>query len=273
MPEWYLVILALAAFSAVGALWRPLLVGLPVLALAASLSLVQAVLGARAGAWRFHDRSAPARASLRLVIVWLHLLQPVARLAGRFAYGLTPWRRRGRHRLAFPRPQTLLVWSEQWASPRSRLRAVGRALLDTGAVVVRGSAYDRWELEVRSGLLGSARLRMALEEHGAGRQLARFRIWPRCARSAVALAAVLGSLSIGAGLDGAPTAALLLGGTAAGIVLMAAKDCASATASAIRAVSFLEHSDATAVGEAAHLDERVRLHLATPVVEVGGEVR
>ena len=32
---------------------------------------------------------------------------------------------------------------------------------------MQGGDYDRWDLEIRGGLLGSLRTRMAIEEHGA----------------------------------------------------------------------------------------------------------
>jgi hypothetical protein len=48
-----------------------------------------------------------------------------------------------------------------------------------GAVVRAGGDFDRWDLEVRLGALGASRLLMTTEEHGAGRQLLRFRVSPR----------------------------------------------------------------------------------------------
>ena len=52
--------------------------------------------------------------------------------------------------------------------------------------VVRGGDIDRWDIQVRLGPLGSARLRVAVEEHGQGRQLVRYRVWPRWSRAAAA---------------------------------------------------------------------------------------
>ncbi len=66
----------------------------------------------------------------------------------------------------------------------------------TGAVVLRGSEYDRWDLEVRSGFLGAARLRMAVEEHGAGRQLWRLRVWPKVTRSGLVIFGVTALLAV-----------------------------------------------------------------------------
>jgi O-antigen biosynthesis protein len=48
-----------------------------------------------------------------------------------------------------------------------------------GHVVIRGGDWDTWDLEIRTGLLGGVRVLMTHEEHGRGRQLVRFRLWPR----------------------------------------------------------------------------------------------
>ena len=111
---------------------------------------------------------------------FLHLLQPLARLRGRLRFGLTPWRRRGWHGLVFPWPRTMTLWSEQWRAPEEWLRALEEHVKEDGGVILRGGDYDRWDLAVRGGLLGNARLLMAVEEHGGGKQLARFRTWPKC---------------------------------------------------------------------------------------------
>ena len=70
------------------------------------------------------------------------------------------------------------VWSEQWRSAEDRLADIERALRQDGVPVFASGAFARWDLHSRGGLLGSARLRLGLEEHGGGRQLVRFRISP-----------------------------------------------------------------------------------------------
>src|SRR5262249_47526707 len=59
-----------------------------------------------------------------------------------------------------------------------------------GAAVARGGDYDRWDLEVRGGLMGRARLLLAIEEHGAGRQYVRMRLWPLVPAPLLVLASV-----------------------------------------------------------------------------------
>jgi hypothetical protein len=75
-------------------------------------------------------------------------------------------------------------------------------LNDENAVVRRGGPFDRWDFEVRGGLFGSTRVRLALEEHGFGRQLVRARVWPRVARIGWAMAGLAAAIAATAIADG-----------------------------------------------------------------------
>ena len=215
MPEWYLVILGLAVLSAGGVFWRPLLAAVPALIVAVGALLVDVVVSATGASFPGRARSLRERLRLRALLAFLLLIQPLARLRGRLAGGLTPWRRRQSRKFALPRPGAFAVWSEHWEAPENRLRAVEAGLVASGASVVPGSDYDRWDLEVRAGALGGARLIMGVEEHGAGKQLERVRWWPRCSTPALALVFMLGALALGAGVDSAWFAAVGLGLAAA----------------------------------------------------------
>jgi hypothetical protein len=185
-PEWWLLVGGLTLVSALGLVWSPLLYALPLLALAIAVPVVQAWLSA--GNAQFPDASSGfERFMLRLLTAGMHLAQPVARLKGRLMHGLTPWRRRGVSGFAWPLPRTLSIWSETWKSPEGWLGEIEQRLIESEAVVRRGGNFDRWDLEVRGGLFGSARLLHATEEHGGGKQLVRFRIWPCWSWLAVAL--------------------------------------------------------------------------------------
>lgn len=212
MPEWYLVVLLLAGLSLTGIFWPPLLFTLALLLLASGIPVVQAALNARGNS----------------LTALLHLLQPLARLYGRLRFGLAPWRWRGTPGHALPRSKVSTIWSEQWQDPLERLRAIEATLCALGSSVRRGGDYDRWDLEIRGGLFGTMRTRMAVEEHGAGRQLLRFRSWPRCSVTGLALILVLALLSIGAALVQAWTASAILG--IAGILLLIRilEECANA---------------------------------------------
>src|SRR5206468_6463350 len=99
----------------------------------------------------------------RILTGALHLGQPIARLWGRLTEGLTPWRYRGTLEPAPVWPVTMAIWSEQWRAPTARLRSLELRLRAEGACVLRGEEYDGWELKVRSGFLGAARLVLGIE--------------------------------------------------------------------------------------------------------------
>ncbi|PWU25600.1 MAG: glycosyl transferase [Candidatus Rokuibacteriota bacterium] len=237
MPEWYLIIAALAALSALGLVWTPLLLAVPLFALAVGALVYESALGGLRASVVPRHRGRTRRGRMRLTIALMYLLQPASRLAGRLLHGLAPWRRRGRHRLAFPAARTSSVWSEQWRSPDTRLRRIEGELQECKCVVGRGGDYERWDLQVRGGGLGSARMRMAVEEHGGGKQLLRFRIWPRCSRVGLGLVAVFAGLATAAAFDGTWIGAILLGAAAVLIAGSMAHDCAAAMGLIVPAVA------------------------------------
>jgi O-antigen biosynthesis protein len=230
MPEWYLVILALVALSALGEVWKPLLLTAPLLVVAVGIPLVQAALAAERASFSTAFCSPWDKLKLRGLTAFLQLLQPLARLYGRLRWGLTPWRRRGSLGPWLPWPQRIAIWSEQWQSSEDRLKAIEAALRSEGVVVPRGGDYDCWDLEVRGGLLGSARLRMGIEDHGGGKQLVRFRVWPRCTRLGVSLTVLFAALAVGAAHDRAIGAFAITCGTAVLLAFRAFVECGTAMA-------------------------------------------
>ncbi len=179
-------------------------------------------------------RHRATRLKLYSLTVLLHLLQPMARLYGRLRFGLAPWRWRGISGHVLPRPQVSTVWSEQWHDPLERLRSIEADIYALGSYVRRGGDYDRWDLEVRGGIFGTARTRMAVEEHGAGKQLLRFRSWPTCSFTGLALILVFALLSIGAALDQVWTASAILGLVAILLAVRIFEECANAMATLLR---------------------------------------
>ncbi len=197
IPEWYLVLAALALLSAVELAAGPMtlatpLLGLPltaVLLIVGTLLLVVDAARGTLGAARRARRREPAPA-LALTLV-LSLLQPLARLGGRLEYGLSPWRRRAWHGFAVPRPRRGTLWTEHWREPAERLGDLEDALRPSVVALRRGGTFDRWDLEVASGSFGRTRLRLAVEEHGSGRQLLRYRVSPAPTPAALAVAGLL----------------------------------------------------------------------------------
>ncbi len=239
MPEWQLLIAGLSALGLLGLLWAPLLLALPLAAAALGATILQVVVSAA---------RAPRRRALTAL---LHFLQPIARLQGRLQGGLTPWRRRGLRQLAVPRRRTLIAWSEeqQWGS--ERLHTIEGRLRAQRAPVRRGGECDRWDLEVRGGLIGAARMRMAVEEHDGGAQVVRVRSWPRGSIKGVVTIFALAALSAGAAAGGALAAAAVLFVFAALLVCRALTECAGATADVLEAIEARRAgSSAPAVREA-----------------------
>jgi len=221
MPEWLLGVAALAALTLLGLGWRPLfMVALPLFVVAAALPIAQAILSAsvarftsgttwRDRAWRYG------------LTAFMHLQQPTARLIGRIQHGLVPWRRRGPERKLWRLATRSSSWRERWKSPETRLEALHTALRSSGAVAWRGGDYDAWDIAVRGGFLGEARLSMGAEEHGGGCQLLRFRTWARVPGFAVLAMTALGALGI---------AALATGASIVGALLLAASASVLCTA-------------------------------------------
>ncbi|MGV8073663.1 MAG: glycosyltransferase [Syntrophobacteraceae bacterium] len=236
MPEWYVVIAVLAGLSLLGLEWSPLLIAAPLLIFAVIVPILHAsVCGARAS---FPERMRTRKETLKLraLTASLHLLQPLARLIGRFRLGLTPWRGCAVHSIAlpWPWPKTFTVWSEEWRSPLDWLEALESSIKSLRTVVSRGGDYDRWDLQLRGGLLGSARMLMAVEEHGGGKQFLRVRTWPRCAPAGIVTALLLAGLSAGAAVSQAWLAFGILNIVALLVMMQIVKECASAMATAIR---------------------------------------
>jgi hypothetical protein len=164
----------------------------------------------------------------------LHAAQPLARLRGRARP--PSWRNLTAHAV-FPRPRTIRIWSEEWRSAEDRLADVERALRTDGVPVFASCAFERWDLHVRGGLLGSARLRLGLEEYGGGRQLVRFRISPTVPPVAVASVAVLMVAAASAELTGAWGASALLSITALALAAWLVRGCALAVGSFVHHVA------------------------------------
>jgi hypothetical protein len=234
MPEWYLLMGALAILMLLGLLWWPLHAAWPLLILACGPPLVQAALCA--ARVRFSGaRSSDLRlAGLRVLIAGLHLLQPLARLIGRLTSGLTPWRRRKTRGWAWPGWRTATIWSEKWRAPHEWLTSFEATLKAAGAVVIRGGNFDAWDLEVREGMLGRVRAQMVIEEHGGGRQLVRLQLAPRCTMAWFVLWLCCVVIAVSSALDYARLASAIFTGIAVTYWVVTIDEWARATAVFLR---------------------------------------
>jgi O-antigen biosynthesis protein len=251
-PEWYLVNLVLAGLfllSSRSSVLRFSIIALFISVLFPLVSIARSV----AEAEFLHDKL-----RYRILTAVFHIVQPVARFWGRFGFGLTARKRRRLDLRAGLRRQVLRVWSEEWRAPEEWLRSLEK-LLAEDAAVRRGGDFDRWDLEVRAGASGTARLKLAIEEHGAGKQMLLFRLRHRITRSAATVLIVLASISAAGYVDhnpwvGAPFAAAVLYllfrvvadcAISAGIVHLSLKSLSrkvSSTNEAVGSVVYLESS-------------------------------
>ena len=237
MPEWWLVILALAAISACGFLWTPFFFALPVCALALGVSLLRNVASlkwvryadGRWGAWR--------RLQLQSLAFCLHFAQPLARLYGRLRYGLSAWRRRVPRREAAPRVRRTAEFTEEWIDPLERLRRIDSQLRTHNVSFRRGGDYDRWDFEVHGGFCGWARMLMAVEDHGSGTQYVRMKTWPTWRVPACLPILVLIGIAAAAVWQQAWTVAALFGVAGYLLLTRALNESASAQAAILDAVA------------------------------------
>jgi GT2 family glycosyltransferase len=240
MPEWYLLILTLAGLSVLSVFWKSMLFAILLLLAAASIPVVQAILSASQASFTTPAKSRLTRLKLYSLTALLYLLQPLARLWGRLTNGLTPWRRHGAAAFVFPRPLNRTLWSESWQPAEQRLTLLEDGLRQHRAVVWLGSDFDRWDLEMRGGFFGFVRILMVIEEHGSGKQLIRFRCWPRVAFRTLIMTLLLVSLALIGAFDRAGIAAAILALAALLVLLIAFLDCAAATACCLKALKLVE---------------------------------
>src|SRR5581483_9499574 len=196
MPDWFLLIVFVAALGLLGVAWRPMLLTIPIALTMLGTSFLHAAASAARAS--FPRRRGIRLLKLRGMTAWLVLIQPLARLDGRLRHGLTPWRWRVTDALAPPIPRTKTSWQERWQPPATYLRAIELAIRARAAHVRLGGEFERWDIEARGGVLGAVRLRMATEEHGRGRQLLRFRIWPVALRRVVLIVCICAVLGLAA---------------------------------------------------------------------------
>jgi hypothetical protein len=256
MPEWHLGVAVLAALTLCGLLWEPLLLALPLLILALGTTLARGVVGGARARFTEPAERRGYRVQRRALTMLLHLLQPLARLRGRFLHGLVPWRPRLRgHRFAWPFGRRMALWREAGEAQDLTLTRIEKRLAESGAPVRRDDGYHEWDLEVEGGALGAARLRSCVEWHGGTRQLVRFAVRAHVGRVARALTLCGTIVSAWALLDHAFAAAALLGGVATLVVVRSVWESGIAAAVLTAAVHDAEaqRADADQVPDAVPL--------------------
>lgn len=239
-PEWMLATAFLAVTSLLGIFWAPLLCAIPLFIVSTSLPVGQAVKSAMKARFLPKQRTLRERLKMRTAIAFLHLIQPVARLRGRLANGLTIWRNRGAKPKKLQISKKQQIWSEQWHPPEKWLGDLESAIQDHGAVYVRGGDFDNWDLDVFSGIFGAIRVKMTIEEHGAGNQLVRFKARPHMSKFKIALTAISILLTLFAALSGAWIPTGVMGAWTLCLLLKERRDTLSALTSYADAVETVE---------------------------------
>ena len=267
MPEWHFAIAILAALAMCGMLWEPLLLAFPLFLLALGTTLARGVVGGARARFTESGKASGYRFQRRALTTLLHLLQPLARLRGRFLSGLVPWRPRLRaQHFVWPFRRRMTLWREVGEAQERTLGRIEKRLAEAGAPVCRDDGYHEWDLEVQAGAFGAARLRSCVEWHGGTRQLVRFAIHPQTSRLARAFTLCGAVVSVWALGDRATAAAALMGGVVALVVARSLWECGLSVAALTGAV----HDGELQRVESLRLGETVPI-ATTPATAVGSE--
>lgn len=242
MPEWFFVVALLGAFSLLGLAWAPLLWLAPLFALSIILPATLAAVSASGAEFPSRWPGFWQELRLRCILALLHLTHPPVRLLGRLRHGLTPWRRRIETAALAPgRPRrSYKLWSQKWRPPGEWIRKLANTLKAQGTAVISGGDFDSWDLEVRGGVFGRARILMAHEEHGEGKQQLRIMARPLMSAWSVAFAALLLLLGLLALVDGAFVAGFLLSAVSALIAFRSHREARRAMLAFKSAIDLLD---------------------------------
>ena len=172
MPEWILLVLFFGFLTTLGFGWPPFRFAAVMLVGALLIPAIHSIRSA----YRVSNRmglSGWKRVSMVSTCATMHFIQPIARFIGRWPL----WRPEYK-RFQFPLPKQISIWNETWRDSNEKLRSLLELARDFGAIISHGGMFDEWDLEAKGGAFASARLLMTVEEHGSGKQMTRFRIYP-----------------------------------------------------------------------------------------------
>jgi len=164
------------------------------------------------------------RLKWRGTIAWLNFLEPLARDWGRLKGGLSPWRSarvQGR-----PKVRASQWWQRlhpfgrriQWAYPGNMgleknafLDRMTSKLIGIGCAVGWNPDSDHWDVRLRRGTLGEARLALVVEHHGGAKRQARISAQIRPSKAVYWLQAIMASLAAASAALGLTIPASVLG--------------------------------------------------------------
>jgi len=210
LPEWYLALVALALLSGVGLLWRPLLVAFPLLIFAGALSLLHGALEAARTSFPGETLKFPGVLRRRCLIVFFHLLQPLARLSGRATACLHAWRKPEARAFSLPTAGNYAVICPDWESAQQTISALEETLRSELVYFQAGGSYAAWDFVARGGIIGGVRMLTAAEDLVSGQQLVRVRTWSTVSGQTLIVLCVLTALALAAAGNGAWMASALV---------------------------------------------------------------
>lgn len=236
-PVFYLTLALLIGLSVLSPLWPALWVAFPVFCIGFSLVVIEALIGALASTGSGKMLPGPRKWKAVATTTLLYLLQPIVRHWGRFV-GLrqSVQARLKRDGGRLPKPLTGWRWSETWIAPETRIAAIESELRVHGIPLTRGGDYDPWDFELHAGVMGGARMSLAIEDHSGAAQMIRYRIVPHVRLVFVAAVLVSLLLAILAAADSAWAAALVLAIVAGGLTFAVLRACSRALGWGLRAL-------------------------------------
>lgn len=203
MPEWYLFSGLLALIAGLGFLWSPLLWVWALFCFSIGIVVVQAARSAFKNA--LPEIIVQKKTTYRLLITFLHIVQPVARLYGRLRHGLTPWSQSKETGFRFLLPfrsEICTCMTNETKEPGEWLEAIEANLIAQNTRVRRGGAFHRWDLQATNSLFCNSYGLLLVEEYGGSQRL-RFRIRQAPAKLLIVAVSILVTLAFFAYRDGA----------------------------------------------------------------------
>jgi GT2 family glycosyltransferase len=173
MPEWYFIAALLGGIALLGFNW-PFLhwFWLP-FALTQAIVIIQSIISAKQAVY---SRNPKGRRKLKYLALtsFLHIIQPFSRLYGRLKHGINPLRlhpissEEMKGLLRFGR--TKMHWSETWKSLDEWIRIMEWNMVSHHCKVKSGSEFDRWDLQISTGIFAYVRVLFTVEDHAEGKQ-------------------------------------------------------------------------------------------------------
>jgi hypothetical protein len=204
MPEYYILTGLFGVLATIGFAWPPLLWMWLLFAISIVTILFQASISSAKNTSLSTLQSKNWKYTLLIII--LHIIQPMARLNGRIKHGLTPWRKRGDRggigKISLLKSQTLKHWSEaEWKANETWLEELENNIIKLHGRVKRGGDFDRWDLQVQSGLFTTAKSILTVEEHGSNKQYIKLRYWTNYSVTGLIIITSLSTLTFFAAMD------------------------------------------------------------------------